>query len=125
MTIKEVPTHILRESLLAIADLGRKYREEPQVTAYAARERETLEAYHCPLCMFQFENTGLYPWDVKPTKGISCTCPWFWIEGHMCQEYEDDIRGEVSYADFPIPDRLARIARWEEAINAELAGRAE
>jgi len=115
MTIKEVPTHILRESLLAIADLGRKYRGEEMVTAYKGAKDGRFPAERCPLCQLNYQvyngecsNLGEGDPDHK-------NCLWWWIEGFDCH-------GRLERH---IPARLSRIARWEEAINAELAGRAE
>jgi len=114
MTIKEVLTHILRESLLAIADLGRKYRGDEMVTAYKAGLVALYAGYRCPLCRFHCIAGG---YRSVETTTEECFCPWVWIEGHECEN--------VAFDGSPIPDRLVRIARWEELINAELAGRAE
>lgn len=125
MTIEEVPTHILRESLLAIADLGRKYRGEEMVTAYADFEDYPEVAqgqWNCPLCnLASIRGVKDSKPRYKSSHGNRCDCPWFWFEGHRCC-------GDGFYSEFhsqPIPARISRIARWTEAINAELAGRPE
>lgn len=109
MRLNEVPTELLKESLLAIADLRRKYTGGHQMTKYAST--------HCPLC--RFENTL---WDEGFRDSEECSlCPWVWIEDHNCENFPQD--PELDYSDFPIPDRLKRVDRWEAAINAEIVRR--
>jgi hypothetical protein len=124
MTIKDVATDVLAESLFAVQDLRRKYKGEPMVTAYRPTTTDGLLYEYCPLCLFQLVQSGYYPWDRDRGEIDECLCPWYWMEGHGCEEFVS-VEGEdqVTYDDFPVPDRLSRIDRWEEAIKAELAAR--
>jgi hypothetical protein len=124
MTVKDVATEVLAESLLAVQDLRRKYTGEPQVTVYACTADPDAHAVNtCPLCKFQKSMQ-------EDSKHLLCMvadkhfCPWYFIEGHSCEDFPDvEDEDTVDYDTFSIPDRLARIDRWEEAIKAELAAR--
>ena len=122
--LEEVETPILRLSLLALADLRRKYTDEPMVTPYAAK-RDSDEfspaTERCPLCVFAHAHGDQFGDDHEG----DCVCPWNWIEGHKCEEFKDEYGDEVDYDDFPIPERLIRIACWEATINEELAQRVQ
>jgi hypothetical protein len=120
-TLEEVETSVLRSSLLALADLRRKYSNEPMTTAYAANGGESATAQErCPLCCFAHTHGDEFGDDEEG----DCVCPWFWIEGHTCEEYTEDGNGDmISYDTFPVPIRLQRVTRWETAINEELARR--
>lgn len=110
--LKEVSTEMLRESLLALADLRRKYKQEPMVTVYKASTEFTACACDkCPLCIFtrQYANT--------PVQCHCKACPWVWFTGHLCEA------GKADYAFTEIKSRLAPVARWEKTINAELSAR--
>lgn len=110
MTLSEVPTDLLKESLLAIADLRRKYLKVEMATVYQ------FGSWSCPLCNFAVSFKG------KDAKG-RCACPWLWIDERRCcpRKIEDD--KSPHFQDESIPDRLKRIDRWEAAINAEIANR--
>ena len=113
----EVPTEILAESLLAIADLKRKYLGEPMVTAYAGHvAKDAFAEDKCPLCRYQLIVFTRFP-------GEECECPWHWLDGHGCQVEETDDEAGFQFDYFPIPDRLARCDRWTDTITEELAER--
>jgi hypothetical protein len=120
-TLEDIETDVLRLSLSALADLRRKYSNEPMVTAYAANGDEfSIAADRCPLCRFAHTHGDEFGDDHEG----DCVCPWFWCEGHTCEEYAEDEDGDmISYNSFPIPIRLLRISRWENSINSELAQR--
>lgn len=119
-TLEEVSTSVLRLALLALADLRRKYSNEPMITPYAAGSDEREAKLRCPLCIFAHTHGDEFGDDDEG----DCACPWFWIEGHTCEEFAEDENGDtISYDTYPIPVRLQRVTRWETAINEELARR--
>jgi len=106
---EDVSTETLRESLLALADLRRKYTGENQITAYAADPFDDGQEA-CPLCQFKKAHgrDTQYPC-------LGCTCPWVWIEGKPCDE--------GGYLDEGYEEAFARIDRWAAFIRSELAAR--
>jgi len=112
-TIKEVPTEILTESLLAIQDLRRKYLGQEQITEYAGCIDETVDCTkRCSLCKFDLLHN-----EYKAKGETDCICPWFWMEGTECCSS----KLPKMYFDESIPERLMRADRWEDATVEELA----
>jgi len=108
-TIREVPTGILTESLLAIQDLRRKYLGQEQITQYAGSTDKTVDCVErCPLCKFSSS--------YKDENHPDCICPWFWMEGVECCSS----KLTKKYFDESVQERLARIDRWEDATVEEL-----
>ena len=105
MTIQEVPTDILSESVIAMQDLRRKYLGVPMVTAYAAIGSGGWAG--CPLCLFAESNI----------LGECLGCPWVWITGDDC--------GCGNYKSSTAERNIARIDQWESTIKAELAKRGD
>jgi hypothetical protein len=116
MTVKDVATEVLAESLLAVQDLRRKYLDQPMETAYGKRRH--VDYSSCPLCQLAAEIGGE---EIVLFDGSGCQyCPWGFIEGVVAETF---LCFSAGYDGVPRPDRLARIDRWEEAINAEIATR--
>jgi hypothetical protein len=96
--------HLYTEMLKAVRDLRRKYLGKRQ---YSKHKCETAPAYNntpngCPLCLFTLDFV----------KQHHEGCPWLLFEGAKCYTLE--------YLSQPIPDRLARIDRWEVEIKKRI-----
>ena len=110
--LKEVSTETLRESLLALADLRRKYKGEAQTYKLPS------EDFDCPLCrMVLYLEPGA---PLNCGEGCKPFCPWYFAEGISGSTFLCVIAG---YDNKRRPQRLARITRWEKAITAEISAR--
>lgn len=114
-SLKEVPTPTLRDMLLAVKDLWRKYR---------GLGPERFTDHDCPLCSFRNENDDLSR-SGKLGPDRCSVCPWTAIDKIEPGRREVRPCFVGGYDTQTTDQRLARCARWNATIREELASRGE